>query len=487
MKKLRVLGAIIGMVILISMFPGGAVAQGGVWNSGFQLVNMDSSQQAAITITYYKEDGSVALEANDTIAAGESKTFYLPDVTGLDDGQYSVVVSSSTPLAAVTNLTNYGANMADSYPGFSAGASESNLPLIMRRSSWKSQITVQNTGAGSANVYIEFYAPGSSSPILRYPSAGFISIPPGASRTYDVGTSAFAGLGSNFVGSAKVKVDGSGSVAAIVQEFRITGYSLVSILPGSTTSGTSLLAPLVYNDLQMTKYASGLAWRSGIQVQNLGTALTNVKVTIKGTNVAGTWSVTKPIAPNSSVTFYLPSESAVQKDMYGSAVIESGQDGTSAEPIVAIVNTTKYGADVGMAYNAFVDDPALLSNKVTIPLAYGTFQQSKFPSGQEWRSGIQVMNVDSSNSVYLKATFTNANTSLSGGPWTVTEGPVIAGDSYTFYLPDVTVLPAEYYGSVEIEAVDAGGAPVDVDIVAIVNTTKYAGNFAMCYPGFNHD
>jgi hypothetical protein len=261
------------------------------------------------------------------------------------------------------------------------------------------------------------------------------------------------------------------------------------VLPGSTTAGTKLLAPLVYNDFQVNTFPGGLAWRSGIQVQNVGSGVTYVRLTIKGTTPTGTWTVTKSIQPSASETFFLPSESAVQKDMYGSAVIESCADATCTTPgngedIVGIVNTTKYGADVGMAYNAFVDGSA--TSKISVPLVYGTFQQSRFGAGAEWRSGIQVMNVDSADT-YVKVTFTNANTALSGGPWSSTSGAVKPGESTTFYLPTVSGLPIEFYGSAEIEAVNASGAPVDADIIAIVNTTKYVGNFATCYPGINHD
>lgn len=484
MKTLRAISVVLAAIVLVVLVPASTGAQGGVWNSGFQVVNMDPVTDATVGITFYREDGSIALEVSgETIPAGESKTYYLPTVSGLADGQYSVVVSASTEVAAVTNLTNYGANMADSYPGFSTGASEASLPLIMRTSNWKSHISIQATQ--DAEVYIEFYAAGNPTPVLRYPSSGTISILTGATKTYDVSAAAFSGLGSSYVGSAKVHAS-SGEAVAMVQEFRTVGYSLVSILPGSTTSGTKLLAPLVYNDFQKASFPLGLAWRTGIQVQNVGSSSTDVRVTINGTNVSGSWSVVKSIAPNSSETFYLPSESAIPTDMYGSAVIESGVNATPAEPIVAIINTTKYGTDVGMAYNAFVDGSA--TSKVSAPLVYGTFQQGVFGPGQEWRSGVQVMNVDSSaTDTYIKVTFTNANASLSGGPWTTTAGPVSPGDSHTFYLPSVAALPIEFYGSAEIEAVDAGGTPIDVDIVAIVNTTKYSGHFATCYPGINHN
>ncbi len=475
MKKKNRLIAVV-LAALLTLVPAlGAGAQGGTWNSGFQVVNFDQTNAANITMTYYDENGNVAFtHSNETVPAGGSKTYYQPSISGLPDGKYSVVIASDREVGAVTNLTNYTAAVADSYPGFSQGSDTVNLPLIMRRSTWKSVIIVQNTDTtASTNIHINFYEPGNSTPVYTKDD----TLPQGASHTYDVSDAEYSALAGDWVGSAVITTDGSKEVVAIVEEVRTSGASVMSILPGFTSSGTKLLAPLVYKDYQYESLGTtGDAWRSGIQVMNVGSASTTVTMTLKGTNVAGTWTDVKTVAQNSSETFYLPSISSIPNGVYGSATIES-----SGQNIVAIVNTTKYAQGIAVAYNAFVDGTG--TSKVIVPLVYRDYQGSTYGyTGQAWRSGIQVMNVGT-GAANLKVTYTNANSNITMSDVSVTHNGLPVGESYTFYLPNSEHTSAgllnEFYGSAVIESTNGQ------DIIAVINTTKYVGGFALSYPGFS--
>ena len=67
--------AIVLAVVLLLTFVGSVGADGPfTWDTGFQVQNLGTAT-ANITITYYRDDGSVAHTVSDTIPPGESKTY----------------------------------------------------------------------------------------------------------------------------------------------------------------------------------------------------------------------------------------------------------------------------------------------------------------------------------------------------------------------------------------------------------------------------
>ena len=192
MKK--ILALILLLVLVSSVVVSG---QGITYDTGFQVQNLGTAQ-ANITVTYYNQDGSVAASVADTIAAGGSKTYY--PLTAVPDGfNGSVVITSDQPVAAIANeLGNAGAYGA-SYAGFSAGATEVNLPLVMRNNGgFNTWFNVQNAGTADANVTVA-YTPGAHGS----PYTEMATIKPGAAHTFD--QAGLTALGPRFVGSPKVK------------------------------------------------------------------------------------------------------------------------------------------------------------------------------------------------------------------------------------------------------------------------------------------
>jgi hypothetical protein len=437
----------------VSGFPGGT------WNAGIQVQNPTDST-ATVQVKFYDQNGTlVHTTASEAIPAGGSKTYYLPSITALPDGKYSAVVESDQAVVAVVNETSYsGLGIADSYNGISSGATQLNLPLIFRGySNWNSMIALQNTDAtATATVSLKFYKTGEATPTYTKVD----NIPPLATKTYDVSSTDFSSLGSPFLGS--LVITGTTNVAAVAHSAKQTGgYDVLSLYPAFTSGSTSYRAPLVFNQYNPSD-ATG--WTTGIQVQNLGTTadtVTMVYTLDPRSGQTGTYTETLSIGANSSGTFYLPSYSDIPAGTYGSALIQGSNQ------LAVIVNTTKYLFGVANGYKAFPAGSG--STKVVAPLVFNQYSPN---NSMGWVTGIQVQNLGASNAT-VTMTFTPTNGT---GSYTKSKD-VAAGASTTFYLPDYSDIPAGLYGSAVITGTQ--------NIIAVVNTTKYASNVATTYVGFN--
>src|SRR5581483_8542914 len=99
-------------------------------------------------------------------------------------------------------------------------------------------------------------------------------------------------LPQGWVGSATVSADGNNTITAAVQEERLgwdaLGYSAV------TTGATLLRLPLIFKAFNN--------WRTGVEVQNLGTVATTVTITYTRQDGV-TFTETATINPLASATF----------------------------------------------------------------------------------------------------------------------------------------------------------------------------------------
>lgn len=435
----------------------------GTWNSGIQVQNPTTSV-ATVQVKFYDSTGTLAFTAGaDTIVAGGSKTYYLPDAafSSLPNGKYSGVVESDQAVVAVVNETNYsGKGLADSYNGITSGATSLNMPLVYRaRNSTDSMIAVQNTDSSTtANITLQFFATGSASVAMSKSD----TIPPLASKTYDISSSAFDALGAPFLGS--LTVTSNTNVAAVAHSVKNSDDGELSVYRAFSSGSTRFLAPLVYNQWTGGTTADAI---TGIQVQNLGNTNDTVTMTYTlspGSGSSGTFSVNQPILANSSTTFFMPSLTSIPVRNYGSAVIQSGSN-----QIVVVVNNVKSATAIASAYNAFADGAG--STRVVAPLVFNQYSP-------DWTTGIQVQNVGSvADNVTMIFRPTNS-VAGSAASYTKTLTGVAAGSSGTFYLPNYTDIPAGLYGTAEITSSSQ-------KIIAVINTTKYSANISTAYTGIN--
>jgi len=446
MKKLNIL---LIVLMLSALFVLPAAAQTITWTSGFQVQNLSSTTEASIIIWYYNQDGTEAIApVSDAIPAMSSKTYY--PIHTADGFNGSVVVESTEPVVAIANTLGNNPQYMASTESFAAGATSVSLPLIMRANAgYYTWFNVQNAGQTDATVAVEFI-PGSSGTGYTEPS---VVIKPGASHTFNQRD--LAALGVKFVGSAIITSDVPvvATVMQVGETYRnMMGYN------GFTAGSTTVSMPLIMSNNN--------GFYTGVQVQNVGTAATDITVDY-GTNIGGTFNPvndTATLQPGESTTFLHNTGQFGTPKYIGSATIT-----TTGQPVVAIVNQVLLGGvALGTAYNGF--DPAAATTQVSAPLIMA--------NNSGFYTGIQVQNVGGS-AVQI----------------TVDYGPNIAG-TFSPANEVVTIQPGDSYNSIQNDGVWAGNkyigsltvtSAAGSQIVMIVNQFLPSGSDTfMSYNGFNY-
>ena len=441
MKKFIVLFTVIVSALVLMVAT--AAAQPTTYDSGFQVQNLGDGT-ATVNITFYNQDGSVEDQVDDTIAQGGSKT-YFPLPAGVSSGfDGSVVISSDQPVAAITNVLGDGFDYGASYGGFDGGAGTANLPLIMRNNGgFSTRFNVQNTGASATSVTVS-YANSSCTETA--------SIQPGAAATFDQSTNTC--LGSTYVGAATVAAASGGEIVATVIE---TGKDTLFAYNGFTAGSTEVVMPLVQ--------ANNSGFNTGVQVQNTGSASTDV--TLSYTPVAGAGTActeTQTIGAGASKTFFLgafrngspgTSNCAKGSRFVGSAAVSANSAGTD---LVAIVNQTNF-TNYGSAYNGF--DPNAATGSLVMPLI--------MDRNSGFYTGFNIMNVGSSATV--TCTFSNSSRTYSAQLGTNAAGNDVQNGK----------IANKYVGSASCSA--PGGA-----IIAVVNElgTSTSSDLLFTYEAFNN-
>lgn len=378
MKTLRI---VFLAVLVLALFTVGMASAGKFsYTTGFQVQNLSSSS-ASVAITYYNQDGSVAYTANDTIDGSKSKTYFpLPDGVGTTFNG-SVVVSSDQSVGAVVNLLSTTYNQGASYVGSSSGGTSVQLPLLMKgNSGFDTWFNVQNTGSATASVSVT-YSDGTTA------SA---SIPAGAAATFDQSTETH----SETVFSAVVTSD-QPVVAAAIQENASTLFAYSGFSAGSTNP----VMPLIN--------ANNAGFQTGIQIQNVGTASTDVTVSYTPSSDGVACTETQTIAAGKSATFALYAfAGATQPGMtttcaggdkfIGAATVTTN---SASQPLAAIVN--QLGATQGESYNGF--DPSTAGSTLVMPLL--------MDRNGGYFTGFNLMNVGTSAQV--DCTFTDSTYTFS--------------------------------------------------------------------------
>jgi len=448
MKKFSIL-LVLALLATLFLVPG-VSAQSITWTSGFQVQNLSSST-ANIVVKYYNQDGSQAISGgvSASIPAMGSKTYFPIDAADGFNG--SVVVEGDQPIVAIANTLGNNPQYTAATESFAAGATEIGLPLIMRNNGgYFTWFNVQNAGSSAASVTVQ-YVPGSDG----NSHSETATIEPGAAKTFNQRD--VSQLGAKFVGSAVV-TSNQPIVATVMQ----VGESFKNMLGynGFTGGSNAVSLPLIM--------ANNGGYYTGFQVQNVGTAATDVTVTYGPGGPGSTFSPaneTASLDPGKSTTFLQNGGQWAGQTYVGSATIT-----TSGQPVVAIVNQVKQtGVAVGTAYNGFNPDNA--TSKVSAPLIMA--------NNSNYYTGIQVMNVGTSAT----------NITVDYGPNTAggyappdETGSLAPGASKTFIQASGAWAGNKYVGSATVTA-SGGGS-----IVMIVNQIRQPaqGDQFMTYDGFNY-
>jgi hypothetical protein len=379
MKK-RIFISFLSALVLVLVLAVAASAQGPAsYTSGFQVQNLSDTDDAAVVITYYNQNGTEDNSVNDTISAGTSKTYYPIDASAGFNG--SVVISSDQPVAAIVNiLGDGGAFGGASYDSFGTGSASASIPLVLNDYfSISTFFNVQNTGDAATTVSVDYTTSGGSC------SATDVTIQPGAAATFDQ-TDDCSSAGE--IGAASVTSDGEIAVA-------VMQYDTKSLLAYNafTTGGSSIaVAPLVSQNF--------FGSRTALQVQKTGASANNVTVNFSPSPgfPGSPCSQTLNIAPGASANF---GDSAFFNGTpacnAGSGYVGGAEIDAGAGTVVAIVNTVTTGTANGAAYSAF--DPGAATTTVSFPL----IMQANFGIF----TGFGVSSADGS-SIDINCTFANS-------------------------------------------------------------------------------
>ncbi|NCC31400.1 MAG: hypothetical protein EOM24_05155 [Chloroflexia bacterium] len=443
-----VTGLIMALALVLAPVRSVSAQQGIQWSTGFQVQNLGTAQ-ATVDIRLINPDGSSAANIlGESIAAGASKTYFpIPSVqTGFSG---SAVIEADQPVAAILNiLGNNGVAgqpfYSEAATGLTQGSTTVNLPLIQRgNAGFDTWFAVQNAGTAAAPVQVVF-TPGDAGTAHTVNSA---AIAPGASLVFDQST--LSELGDRFVGSAQIT--SAQPVAVVVNQVGKAGFQTQLTYSGFAAGSTEVVLPLVQQ--------ANAGFFSGISIQNIGGAASDVTVTY------GANTVTGPNLTNETFNLGAGASRAIivnGADRYiGSAVV------TSAQPIVVVVN--QLSTQFGTSYEGISSAGA--TTRVSLPLLMA--------NNGGFFTAVQCRNA---GTVSTTATMTFTPNAVAGSTLTPEPdtAPLAPGESITWFQN--SKIPTERY---------VGGATVTTspasNVVCIVNqlAPANAGDAFLTYNGIN--
>jgi hypothetical protein len=333
MKKVLAIIAVV-VVILAATVSGASAFPAGTWVSGVTVANL-SGDTAAVVITFYNPNGSVALYFDGgTIGPNGAKTWYLPShVPGLADGFIgSAVVEADQPVAAIVN-TQLPSGSNPMRVGTSTGVGQPSpsvyaTQLMKNSGGWNSYCAVQNAGSTAFNVNAYYFNSAGTQV-----DSDTQSIPGYASYIFDQSTDAELANGTY---SARFAGDADHPLAVVCNFYNV-GTS-ASTEQFHSYNGIGQGGPVLHIPRVVKDYYD---YQSGLRVQNVGTEALAVTVTYYfGGN---SYTQNSPsIGPGQAWGPYLGSEAQLPASMAGlsgsgSAVVEV-QSPNANKLIIATVN-----------------------------------------------------------------------------------------------------------------------------------------------------
>jgi hypothetical protein len=299
----------------------------GTWVASINIQN-PSTSPAIVNISFYDATGGLALsfDVTPSIPAGGARSLYLPtDVTALGSGQFSAVASSDQPIQTVINLSSTVPYTVDSYVGVSQGGTKLYFPGAYNNYyGFNSELQLQNAGTDVASVSIQFYNQTTGAAVgSPYTS----TIPVYATKTFGLAALTPALPSGNTNGLLAAVVTSGQPLAGIMNSWSAAVHGEFASYNGFVGGGTTAYAPALYREY----YGFG----SALTVQNIGTGPTNVTVTLSNGKV-----LTKTaLAQNSSFQWYMPDKNLTGIPSGNTAGVFSAKIVSSAQPVVALVNS----------------------------------------------------------------------------------------------------------------------------------------------------
>ena len=451
MKRITTISLVLLLTLLmVSVVPARAQL-GDADVSQFTVQNI-SGTTVTITVTFIAADGTPLTPSNldgsttnpFTLADGASKQIYVPNVPGLPDGAYAVVISSTGQVVAMAGLaSDAGSNhFVGSYSGFSSGSTTASLAVAnYNYYGWFSMISVQNLGSSAANVTVTI----SCSNVSAVGTLTATGIQPNAAHTFVLKNEVPTGFTSGTVcnGSAKVESTNGQPIVAVNNQNQPAAGNTISY--GAESAGSSTL--------YIANLQNGFfGWVSSLNIRKLNAGSTTVTIDYSDSEPNDTCNLTDS-AP--ACNLFIPTVHPTTGRF--SAKVTS----TGGMPLIAVVgstNDTKSGAVVGVSGG---------TSTVTVPLAMKSYYG--------WNSAINCQNIS--------ATPTTLNVSFTGYYSYNHATTINEGESVQILTANETSLPSSYYGGVIITA-NAAGAKIACT-VGNTNTSSVPGDWTNQYNAFN--
>lgn len=313
------------------------------WNTPFIVQNLGTKATTASVSFFNFSDGTLAKKIdNVALDPGRSQAFLTWAIDGLaDDAQYAVVVQGPADSQLYAIVNEVSGQMAMSYEGLLAGSDVVYLPNVLKylggTDHWFTPFIVQNLGAAPATFALEFYAFDTGQLMTVLPDQQLL---PGRSLPVDV---RFA-PGWLAAGSYSVVVRGqSGAkLGAVVNEVD-PGAGMAMSYDGIARSQAQVSAYLPF--LQKNVGAAG--WFSPIVAQNLGTAATDITLTLFDQSGDIAAQKTFPAVRPGAAAVYDPRADRRLKNGTYSGLVQA------AMPISAVVNVAgTLSGDYAMAFTS---------------------------------------------------------------------------------------------------------------------------------------
>jgi hypothetical protein len=416
------------------------------------------------------DDGTHNYLSANVIGAGGSSSFYVPSAfSTLPSGEYSIVVASDKQLNALVNSVDCGTaglKVASSYSGLSPSDTGTTMYLafVMSRAfgaNWSSAIFIQNAGTIAADVEIEFFASGNSTPVETFTND---SLAVGETWHLDLSTGTYATAAlQGFSGAAKVTSLNGQALAAAASYAPGNGSRMLSY-NGVNGGDQTLYATQVSRN-----YASGV-FQGGLSLYNLGGTDTPIQIDFyPAGSTTPLHTISETLTANSTFALYMgpggPLDSAPAMNGFnGSAVVTVTSGGND---IVGIFNLDSASGAAGAA------------NMIPLSQASGTLlypQIVRGVGGPQFQSGWQIINT-SGTDADLDLTYTRTNGEV------VTESRTLAGNSVlSVYVggPDGAALGTGWNGGLMIEST----TPI-VGQANFISTASGAKDSLLMYNGFN--
>ena len=402
MKKIGIVITLAFLVAFVALASVSAALPGVDWWSAIFMQNIGSGDGSVMMEAY--EDGLVEESEIFDFGYGQGLIYDPGKVTNYPTGPYigfesdldaefqgSVVLSANVPIAAVSEIANYGngtvggiGTASARYQGMSMGMVDTMLTVPTIKLNYGAHTTTLYVQAAGADAYVTVtfnMNDGTTKSISESITANEMHVFDPFGAGVPLLTPEQCGSDSNTspcYGSAVIE-SSSGPIAATVVEHPHQGtpavFALSTRAQTPSDQDTKLYFPTIKNEYYDIMNA-------GASIMNVGDADALVQITLTVTWVSDPFSTASPgdtftdtevIAPGESVLFskWLGNLGGMPKGTFAAAVVESLDDATyDPQPLVGATNDSKYLAgmeDRGITlYAGFADNGK--TDKIAFPI-----------------------------------------------------------------------------------------------------------------------